>query len=1128
MSESDTRHGPARLTQAQQALLEKRLRDALAAASALRSVWRRPDPEQYPLSFAQERFWFLHQFEPDSAAYNRPAAFRLQGPLDVAVLERALSEIVRRHEVLRAIFPSIDGQPQQVILAPAAVQLPVVDLSALAEDQREMQAQELARKETLRPFRLSDSPPWRASLLRLAADRHILLVPTHHIASDGWSTGVLRHELATLYAAFAQGQPSPLQELPIQYADYAYWQRQSLRGEALDQQLSYWKRQLADLPASLDLPLDRPRPPVDTDHGHDARLRVPPALTAALQSFSKAHDVTLFMTLLAAFQTLLHRYSGQEDIVVGSPVAGRTMAETESLIGCFINTLVLRSDLSGNPTFRDLLGGVRASCLAAYAHSDLPFERLLAALNPARDLSRAPLFQVMFNSHLLPVSATEPASDLTLSEVSFDSGIAQFDLSVDISMISGPAAGYESTDGDELVCVFNYNTDLFDETTIQRMLGHYHTLLESIVSDPAQRVAFLPLLTPPEREQMLVVWNRTEQARPSQCLHQMFEQQAQRTPAALAVTLEGQSLTYAELNARANRLAHYLRRQGVGPEGIVAIGVRRSLDMAVGLLGILKAGGAYLPLDPDYPTERLVFLLKQSGARWLLTHEALSTITSGDATGGLQVVYLDSEWETIAGESCENPPNLTLPDNLAYVIYTSGSTGTPKGVMISHRAVCNHAAWYSEAFLRSDDRALQIAALTFDASVPEFFATYVAGAQVILAPPQAEMDPAGLVELIARQRVTIIVAVSTLLQALLEEPAFADCTDLRLILCGGEAMPAAQEAQVRSRTPAELYHGYGVTEATIDSTCWRCGPPHGQLTPPIGRPITNTQVYVLDRHLQPVPDGVTGEICLGGVGLARGYLGDTELTAAKFVPNPWGEAGTRLYRTGDLGRWRADANLEFLGRRDYQIKLHGFRIELGEIEARLREHSSVRQAVVVVHENLPAGRGLVAYVVPSSPQPPSASDLRSFLSARLPAYMVPSAFVTLPSFPTTASGKIDRRGLPLPSPDELPTSATFVPPRNATEETVAAIFRQTLGLSRVGVHDSFFELGGHSLQATQIIARVHRELGIRLSLRTLFGAPTVAGLAAAIAGAPAAQGPVLTPIPRSPRPTGGSTMPAKR
>ncbi len=590
----------SRLTPAQQALFEKRLQDALALAAPPPTIRRRPDQNRFPLSFAQERFWFLQQLDPAGAAYNRPAAIRLHGPLQAHMLERALSEVARRHEILRAIFPSHDGQPQQVIIPPGSVQLPVVDISALPPDQREARARELAREETRRPFGLTESPPWRAILLRLASDTHVLLLPTHHIISDAWSSRILLRELAALYSASVNGKPSPLPELVLQYADFAHWQRQVLQGKSLDAQLAYWRQQLANLPPALELPSDRARPLVETDRGRDVSLVLPPALGQALRGFAQAEDATLFMVLLAAFQVLLYRYTAQEDIVVGSPVAGRSPAETEELIGCFINTLVLRANLAGNSAFCEFLSAVRTTCLDAFQHSDLPFEQLLAALNPTRDLSRAPLFQVMFNSHLLPVPVIAPAAGLCFSEFSFDSGIAQFDLSVDIH--PGPA-------DQGLTLVFSYNTDELTEPAITRMLGHYRTLLEGIVADPAQRIASLPLLTPAERHEMLVTWNATQRARPEQCLHEMVEQQVQRHPQGSAVRFPGQNLNYAELNSRANQMARFLRRRGVGPETIVAVALRRTLDMPLSLLAILKAGGAYLPLDPDLPAERLKFML---------------------------------------------------------------------------------------------------------------------------------------------------------------------------------------------------------------------------------------------------------------------------------------------------------------------------------------------------------------------------------------------------------------------------------------------------------------------------------------------------------------------------------------
>ena len=904
----------------------------------------------------------------------------------------------------------------------------------------------------------------------------------HHIVFDAWSVRVLLRELRALYDTFSSGNPSPLPELPIQYADFAQWQRSWMDGDVLQDRLAYWRQRLEGAPPVLELPIDRPRPPIQTSRGERRSMTLSKALSRSIKDVSQEQGATSFMTLLAAFTTLLHRYTGQDDVVVGSPVAGRDWAETEGLIGVFINTLVLRTDFSGDPTFRELLGRVKETAIEAYAHQDLPFEKLVEELKPGRDVNHTPLFQVMFNYEDFPDRVNE-TSNLRIDEFEPDNKVALLDLTLQIV-----------SKDEELLCIFEYNTDLFEEATIKRMLGHFQTLLEGIVADPEQRLSRLPLLTEGERQQLLVEWNdsRTDYPR-DKCIHQLFEAQVERTPEAVAVVFEDQQLTYRELNARANRLAHYLRKLGARPETLVGICAERSMEMVVGLLGILKSGGAYVPLDPHYPKERLAFILDETRSPILLTQQRLAEALPQHRA---QAVSLDTDWQIIAQEKEENPLGEVTPGNLAYVIYTSGSTGIPKGVMIPHRAVANHIFWMQAEYpLTKADRIAQITPFSFDVSVWEFFAPLLTGARLIMARPRGHQEGAYLFELIAEQNVTILQLVPSALRMLLEEKEIENCNCLRSVFCGGETLPVELQAQFFTRLAADLFNFYGPTEACIDTTAWTCKRKSNQQIIPIGRPIANTQVYLLDAHLQPVPVGIPGELYIGGEGLARGYLNRPELTAEKFIPNRFSSVpGARLYKTGDLARYLPDGNIEFLGRFDNQVKLRGFRIELGEIEAVLGQHPAVQEIVVTGREDRPGDKRLVAYVVPDQEEI-KISHLRLFLKRKLPEYMVPSVFMLLDALPLTPNGKVDRQALPAPGTARPELEETFVSPRTPTEEILAGIWAELLGFEQVGIHDNFLELGGHSLLATQIISRVREVLQVELALHYIFETPTVADLA---------------------------------
>lgn len=1052
-----------------------------------------PRDGDLPPSFAQQRLWFFDQLEPGSSAYNMPAAVRLRGPLNVATLEQSLNEIVKRHEALRTTFAMVDGRPVQVIAPILMLTLPVVDLRELSETERETEVQRLVTEEAQRPFDLAHGPLLRVTLLRLDAEEYVGLLTMHHIVSDGWSTGILIREMAVLYDAFSSGRSSPLPALLIQYADFAHWQRQWLQGEVLETQLAYWKAQLVGAPPLLEVPTDHPRPAVQTFRGAHQSVVLPATLTEGFKVLSRQEGATLFMTLLAAFKVLLFRYTSQDDLIVGTPVANRNRLEIEGLIGFFVNTLVLRTDLSGNPSFRELVRRVREVCLGAYVHQDLPFERLVEELHLERNLSRNPLFQVMFVLENAALRSLE-LPGLTVSPVEAESETAHFDLTLQI---------VETAQG--LTAVLVYNTDLFEAATIARMLGHFQTLLEAVVAHPEQRLSDLPLLPAAERRQLLVEWNdtKTDHSQDDLCIHQLFEAQVKQTPDAIAVVFEGEPLTYRELNRRTNQLAHHLRALGVGPEVPVGICLERSLEMVIGLLGILKAGGAYVPLDPAYPAERLAFMLEDAQPPVLLTQERL---VAGLPEHGATVVCLDSGWGAIARESEENPINSTTPENLAYVIYTSGSTGQPKGVLVSHGSLAHHCRDVQGYYeLDSSDGVLQFASLSFDVSLEEILPTLIVGARLVMQGADV-WHPADLRRKISELGLTVLNLPTAYWQELAREwantPELVPNNQPRLVIVGGDTM-SSDSLKLWQQTPANaarLLNAYGPTEATITATVCELTPRLGESTTfqriPIGRPLANRAIYILDPYGNPVPVGVAGELYIGGAGLARGYLNRPEVTAEKFLPNPFSvEPGARLYKTGDLARYLPDGNIEFLGRIDHQVKIRGFRIELGEIEAVLGHYPDVREAVVVAAEDMPGEKRLVAYVVAQQEPAPTISELRRFLREKLPEYMVPAVFVLLDAFPLTPNGKVDRRALPAPDHARPELAKTFVAPRDALERQLIHIWEEVLGVRPIGVRDNFFELGGHSLLAVRLFSLIENRLGTRLSLATVFQGATVEHLA---------------------------------
>ncbi len=1071
-----------------------------AAATPLPPLQARPRPHHPPLSFAQERLWLLERLETLAASYNIPMAVRLQGRLDVAALEQSLAEVVRRHEALRTRFAVMDAGPVQVVDPPTPFRLEVTDLMELAATERAAAARRRTAEIVREPFDLERGPLLRAVLLRLSDQEHVAVVVVHHIVSDGWSMGILIREVVTLYAAYVAGLPSPLADLSVQYADYAIWQRQWLRGEVLAQQIAYWRERLAGAPAALDLPSDRVRPAVQSFRGAVHRFAVPVEVTRALGALARCEGATLFMVLLAAFQMVLSRWSGQQDIVIGTPIAGRTHRQTENLIGFFVNMLALRTDVSGDPSFRALVRRVKEVALAAYAHQDLPFEKLVEELRPVRDLSRQPLFQVLFALQNVPREELR-VSDLVLRPIGVDQVTAKLDLSLYL---------HETPEG--LRGVLEYATDLFESATIARVAGYFVTLLEAIVGDADRRLSALPLLGDAERHRLLVEWNDTAAEYPSErCLHDLFAAQVARTPDAVAVTYEDRCLSYGELDRRANQLAHYLRGLGVGPEIVVGLCVERSLDMVIGLLGILKAGGAYLPLDPSYPPERLGYMVADAAAPILVTQASLmEQLPRCDA----RLVRVDADREEIARQRQEMPASGTCAENLAYVIYTSGSTGKPKGAMIRHCAVVNLLfALRQRLGFTAEDVVLAVTRFSFDMSVPEFYLPLLLGGSVALQSRQAAGSGVRLNAAIRDAGATVMQATPTSWSMLLD--AGWRATDGLRVWCGGEAFPAHLAAALNV-AGAEIWNLYGPTETTVWSSASRLVPGCGVS---LGRPLGNMRLYVLDEWLEVLPLGARGELYVGGVGLARGYLKRAALTAERFVPSPFG-SGERLYRTGDLARWRADGELEFLGRVDHQVKLRGYRIELGEIEAVLRSHDGVKDAVVVAREDEPGAQRLVAYVVGSAAAlPPEPSVLRAHVKASLPDYMVPSAFVAVAELPLTPNGKIDRKALPAPAGGEGIVQAAYEAARSPTEEVLAGIWCEVLKLDRVRVHDNFFELGGHSLLATRVTARLREAFGIELALRAVFEAPTLQRLAAHVEALrrQAAATP-LPPLQARPRP----------
>ena len=1043
----------------------------------------------FPASFAQRRLWFLDQLNPGSTTYNITSVQRVSGNLQVEVLEKSLNEIVRRHESLRTRFESIDGDPMQVVEAELPFPLRVEVEESLSHELRdEAEAlqliAQLAVQEQRIPFQLDQWPLLRAKLVRLGTDDQVLLLTMHHIMSDGWSLSVFYGELAKLYEAFNAGQPSPLSELPIQYADYSLWQRDAMQGEVLSDQLAYWRKQLEDVAPVLALPTDFARPAAQSHRGRSVLFSLGSELTQQLKWLSRKHNVTLFMTVAAAFQTLLYRYSQQEDIVVGTPIAGRNQEEIESLIGCFVNTMVLRVRVRDELSFAELVGQVKDVALGAYAHQDVPFEKLVEELHTERTLSYTPLFQVLFVLQNLPGEARE-FSGLKMQEIDIPSETSKFDLTLSLKDRDGALQGW-----------FEYNSDLFRHETIERMVGHFRVLLNAIIADPSRRIGDLPLLSEEERRAMLVEFNDTrviEKEFPP-TIHERFEAQVEQTPDATALVYEGAALSFAELNQRANQVAHYLRKHGVGPEAVVGILLERSPELVVSLLGVLKSGAAYLPLDPAYPEARLSYMLTDAEVRVLVTDRRLRK-RLGEAEAKLVCIEIDDE--VIGEQSLENLVSKVGPDNLAYIIYTSGSTGAPKGTMVVHGSVCNlRLALNRAVYAQTARTSLRISLngpLAFDTSVKQLI-QLLNGHTLCILPEEVRRDAEALVSYLELHPVDVLDCTPYMLRLLITAGILDKPERLpRAVLIGGEPIEQSLWQTLAQTVETNFFNVYGPTECTVNTTT--CHVTDEAAQPSIGKPIANSQVYLLDQHFQPAPIGIGGELCIGGAGLARGYWRRPELTAEKFVPNPFSDAGgQRLYRSGDRARYQHDGQIEFLGRRDEQVKLRGFRIELGEIEAVLSEFPGVREQVVMVREDEPGDERLVAYLIGDGDKEPNIAELRKHLQRVLPDYMVPTAFVHLKSLPLTAHAKLDRKALPRPHEYQTQPAATYVAPRNSTETTVAGIWSEVLKVERIGIYDNFFDLGGHSLLAMQVISKLRKSFDLEIPVRTLFAVLTVAAL----------------------------------
>ncbi|NOJ91140.1 amino acid adenylation domain-containing protein, partial [Myxococcus xanthus] len=1081
-----------------------------AASPTVPALTRVPRMGALPVSFAQQRLWFIDQLHPGSASYNVPIVLRIEGSLDVGALQRAFSALVARHESLRTTFASHEGQPVQVIHPAMDVQLAFEDLSTLPEEEREAEFRARATRTALRPFHLERGPLMRVGLSRLSPDVHALVLVLHHIVSDGWSLGVLVREVGALYAAFLEGRSPGLPELPVQYADYAVWQRQWLSGAVLETQLDWWRQQLFGAPPHLELPTDKARPATLSHRGAWVPVRLPRPMSDAVTALAHAEGATPFMVLLAAFQLLLSRYSGQEDVLVGSPIAGRRYEETEGLIGFFVNTLVLRAQVQPHATFSELLAQVRERTLGAYEHQDLPFEKLVEHLQPERNLGRSALFQVLFVLQNAPVGPLA-LPGLTVKPMGLiDKEAARFELS--LSLGETPR-GFEG--------LLQFSTDLFTVATAERMVFHLEQVLKAVTTRPASRLSEIPLLADAERHQVLVEWNGSATALPWEAVHRRVEHHAERTPEAPAVRCEERVLTYRQLEAQANQVAHQLRGMGVGAEVPVALCLERGVEWVVAMLGILKAGGAYVPLDPSQPESRLRALVEEVAAPVVVTQTRYAATFEGLSA---RRVEMDGDAARLEAQPTEAPRVAVHPEQLAYVLFTSGSTGRSKGVAVTHGQLANYVeAANARLGLAECTRFALVSTLAADLGNTVLYAALWTGGLLHVLTQERASSAAGVEEYFQRHGVECLKVVPSHLAALMSGAAPGQVLPTKRLVVGGEAASWSLLEQVAALAPGcEVHNHYGPTETTVGVLAGRVELPRRAESPatvPLGRPMGNTRVYVLDGSLRPVPVGVGGELYVGGAQVTRGYVGRPELTAERYVPDPYsGEAGARMYRTGDKVRWLGDGRLEFIGRTDFQVKVRGFRVEPGEVAAVLRAHPDVQDAVVVAREEVPGDKRLVGYAVRTARAAPDIAALRAFLQQRLPGYMVPSALVVLDALPLTPNGKVDWRALPVPDVSARGPASAYEAPASPMEESLAAVWAHVLRVERVGREDDFFALGGHSLLATQVVARVRAVLGVEVPLRAVFEAPTLRSFAQQVEQATRSQAlPALRPMHRGDR-----------
>ncbi|MBW4432013.1 MAG: amino acid adenylation domain-containing protein [Pelatocladus maniniholoensis HA4357-MV3] len=1037
-----------------------------------------PNRKYYEVSHAQRRMWILHHISEYSSAYNIRLAMRINGSLDIAAFEEAFQQVVNRHEILRTSFTTVAGHIQQIVHE----KLPTEEL-ILFKDLREQKnaeniADRLIQESANSRFDLEKLPLMRVLLVQIKSEEFLFGLTIHHIVGDARSLDILFQELITLYSACTQQKTADLPPLPLQYKDYAAWQNQWLESDEMKEQHHYWCDRFAEKPPILNLPTDFPRPQFKSSQAGVYTYNFSQSLSEKLHSFAAENHTTLFITLLTLFKILLYRYTGQRDLVIGIPISGRNHPDLENQIGFYVNTLALRTLLPEAGSFQQALEEVTNTCLDAYEYSDYPFDKLVSTLDLERDVSQNPLFDVMFSLLSQESKAVMKIPELTHQEYPLQPRTAQFDLSWSF---------FE--DSNNLRLIIQYEPELFREEAIARMSGHFLQIIQQVVKNPHCELSQINLLTSEERNQLLIEWNNTEVAYPlNKCLHQLFEDQVERSPNAVAVIFKDQQWTYKQLNEKANQLAHYLQTKGVKPEVLVGIFIERSIEMLVGLLGILKAGGAYVPLDPSYPSDRLTYMLSDAAVPILLTQQSLvDSLLANQA----EVVCLDSDWHVIANYSQHNLVSLVTSENLAYVIYTSGSTGKPKGVMNIHQGICNNLLRTMDAYPTTiGDCILHIGLLSFDVSVWEIFWCLTSGSTLVVAKPEGHKDIAYLINLIAKQQVTQVFFVPSMLRFFLQQPNLESCRCLKRVFCGGEALSYELNQQFFEHFNCELHNLYGPTETAVDVALWQCQPRSNDQIIPIGRPIANTQIYILDQYLQPVPVGIAGELHIGGVQLARGYLNQPELTAQKFISNLFGQG--RLYKTGDLARYLSDGNTEYLGRIDHQIKLRGLRIELGEIESVLDTHPQIEQTVVVLRGDTAENQRLVAYVV-SKDNLLTPSELPRFLKEKLPLYMIPSVFVILSDLPLNPNGKIDYKKLPLPDEASIVESA-YLAPRNQTESILANIWQQVLQVSKIGVYDNFFDLGGHSLHAMNLMALIYQDIEIEIPLSMIYEKPTLAEL----------------------------------